>query len=151
MDTTFNALSIDTDTSTSDTAAIFANGLAGPVDPEEFEQALHGVALELVRSIASDGEGAGTLIEVQVTGARDDAQAKRVGKSVVNSPLVKSAVHGRDPNWGRIAMAIGKLHEETDIEPAGSKSLTATCRCTPASRARPCSSRPPSTWPAIRW
>ncbi len=117
MDTTFNALSIDTDTSTSDTAAIFANGLAGPVDPEEFEQALHGVALELVRSIASDGEGAGTLIEVQVTGARDDAQAKRVGKSVVNSPLVKSAVHGRDPNWGRIAMAIGKLHEETDIEP----------------------------------
>ncbi len=117
MDTTFNALSIDTDTSTSDTAAIFANGLAGPVDPEEFEQALHGVALELVRSIASDGEGAGTLIEVQVTGARDDAQAKRVGKSVVNSPLVKSAVHGHDPNWGRIAMATGKLHEETDIEP----------------------------------
>ncbi|MEU6506845.1 bifunctional glutamate N-acetyltransferase/amino-acid acetyltransferase ArgJ [Streptomyces sp. NPDC046942] len=117
MDRTFNALSIDTDTSTSDTAAIFANGLAGPVDLAEFEQALHTVALHLVRDIASDGEGAGKLIEVQVTGARDDAQAKRVGKSVVNSPLVKTAVHGADPNWGRVAMAIGKLEDETDIEP----------------------------------
>ncbi|WP_225098602.1 bifunctional glutamate N-acetyltransferase/amino-acid acetyltransferase ArgJ [Streptomyces sp. CoH27] len=117
MDRTFNALSIDTDTSTSDTAAIFANGLAGPVDLAEFEQALHTVALHLVRDIASDGEGASKLIEVQVTGARDDAQAKRVGKSVVNSPLVKTAVHGADPNWGRVAMAIGKLEDETDIEP----------------------------------
>lgn len=117
MDRTFNALSIDTDTSTSDTAAIFANGLAGPVDPEAFEHALYEAALHLVRAVASDGEGASKLIEVQVTGARDDAQAKRVGKSVVNSPLVKTAVHGADPNWGRITMAIGKLDEETDIEP----------------------------------
>lgn len=117
MDRTFNALSIDTDTSTSDTAAVFANGLAGPVDLEEFEQALHRVALNLVRDIASDGEGATKLIEVRVTGARDDAQAKRVGKAVVNSPLVKTAVHGADPNWGRVAMAIGKLHGETDVEP----------------------------------
>ncbi|MEX1651743.1 bifunctional glutamate N-acetyltransferase/amino-acid acetyltransferase ArgJ [Streptomyces pseudovenezuelae] len=118
MDKTFNALSIDTDTSTSDTAAIFANGLAGPVDLAEFEQALHECALHLVRDIASDGEGASKLIEVQVTGARDDAQAKRVAKSVVNSPLVKAAVHGADPNWGRVAMAIGKLDDESDIEPA---------------------------------
>lgn len=118
MDRTFNALSIDTDTSTSDTAAIFANGLAGPVDPEEFEQALYECALHLVRDIASDGEGASKLIEVHVTGARDDAQAKRVAKSVVNSPLVKAAVHGADPNWGRVAMAIGKLDEELDIEPS---------------------------------
>jgi glutamate N-acetyltransferase/amino-acid N-acetyltransferase len=117
MDQTFNALSIDTDTSTSDTAAIFANGLAGPVGLAEFEQALHTVALHLVREIAADGEGATKLIEVQVTGARDDAQAKRVGKSVVNSPLVKTAVHGADPNWGRVAMAVGKLEDETDIEP----------------------------------
>jgi glutamate N-acetyltransferase / amino-acid N-acetyltransferase len=117
MDKTFNALSIDTDTSTSDTAAVFANGLAGPVDLAAFEQALYDCALYLVRSIASDGEGATKLIEVQVTGARDDAQAKRVGKVVVNSPLVKTAVHGADPNWGRIAMAIGKLDAETDIEP----------------------------------
>ncbi|MCZ0988264.1 bifunctional glutamate N-acetyltransferase/amino-acid acetyltransferase ArgJ [Streptomyces diastatochromogenes] len=117
MDRTFNALSIDTDTSTSDTAALFANGLAGPVDLAEFEEALYTVALRLVRDIASDGEGASKLIEVQVTGARDDAQAKRVGKSVVNSPLVKTAVHGADPNWGRVAMAIGKLDDETDIQP----------------------------------
>lgn len=117
MDKTFNALSIDTDTSTSDTAAVFANGLAGPVDPAAFEHALHECALHLVRDIASDGEGANKLIEVQVTGARDDAQAKRVGKSVVNSPLVKAAVHGSDPNWGRVAMAIGKLEEDTDIQP----------------------------------
>ena len=117
MDKTFNALSIDTDTSTSDTAAIFANGLAGSVDRDEFERALYECALHLVRDIASDGEGASKLIEVCVTGARDDAQAKRVGKSVVNSPLVKAAVHGADPNWGRVAMAVGKLDDETDIDP----------------------------------
>ncbi|QVJ01874.1 bifunctional glutamate N-acetyltransferase/amino-acid acetyltransferase ArgJ [Nocardiopsis eucommiae] len=117
VDRTFNALSIDTDTSTSDSAAIFANGLAGPVDVAEFEEALYGVALSLVRMIASDGEGAGKLIEVRITGARDDAQAKRIGKAVVNSPLVKTAVHGADPNWGRVAMAVGKCSDETDVFP----------------------------------
>jgi glutamate N-acetyltransferase/amino-acid N-acetyltransferase len=117
IDRTFNALSIDTDTSTSDTAAILANGAAGPVDPAAFESGLYDVALALTRDIAGDGEGASKLIEVRVTGARDDAQAKRVGKSVVNSPLVKTAVHGADPNWGRVAMAIGKLEDELDIEP----------------------------------
>ena len=117
VDRTFNALSIDTDTSTSDSAAILANGLAGPVDVAEFEEALYGAALKLVRMIASDGEGAGKLIEVRVTGARDDAQAKRVGKAVVNSPLVKTAVHGADPNWGRVAMAVGKCSDETDVLP----------------------------------
>ncbi|MDC0769529.1 bifunctional glutamate N-acetyltransferase/amino-acid acetyltransferase ArgJ [Streptomyces sp. HD] len=116
MDRTFNAVSIDTDTSTSDTAALFANGMAGDVDPEEFERALHTVALALVKDIAGDGEGASKVIEVQVTGARDDAQAKRVGKTVVNSPLVKTAVHGSDPNWGRVVMAIGKCSEDTDID-----------------------------------
>lgn len=116
MDRTFNAVSIDTDTSTSDTAALFANGLAGEVDPAEFEEALHTAALALVKNIASDGEGASKLIEVRVTGARDDAQAKRVGKAVVNSPLVKTAVHGCDPNWGRVTMAIGKCSEDTDID-----------------------------------
>lgn len=117
VDRTFNALSIDSDTSTSDSAAIVANGLAGPVDSGEFEEALYGVALQLVRMIASDGEGAGKLIEVRMTGARDDAQAKRVAKTVVNSPLVKTAVHGADPNWGRVAMAVGKCSDETDIHP----------------------------------
>ncbi|MDH6108982.1 glutamate N-acetyltransferase/amino-acid N-acetyltransferase [Kitasatospora sp. MAP12-15] len=117
MDRTFNALSIDTDTSTSDSAAVFANGLAGPVDPARFEEVLHEAALTLVRDIASDGEGASKLIEVRVTGARDTAQAKRVGKAVVNSPLVKTSVYGADPNWGRVAMAIGKLDDDTDLDP----------------------------------
>jgi glutamate N-acetyltransferase/amino-acid N-acetyltransferase len=113
---TFNAVSIDTDTSTSDTAAIFANGLA-EVDPAGFERALHDAALYLVREIARDGEGASKLLTVRVTGARDDAQAKRVGKTVVNSPLVKTMVHGGDPNWGRVLMAIGKCEDDQDISP----------------------------------
>jgi glutamate N-acetyltransferase/amino-acid N-acetyltransferase len=117
IDRTLNALSIDTDTSTSDTAAVMASGAAGPVDPDQLEQALLDVARSLTRQIARDGEGATTLIEVRVDGARDDMQAKRVGKSIVNSPLVKTAVHGADPNWGRVAMAIGKCADDTDIDP----------------------------------
>ena len=66
---------------------------------------MHAVALDLTKQIARDGEGAQTLIEVHVDGARDAAQAKRVAKAIVNSPLVKTAVHGADPNWGRVAMA----------------------------------------------
>jgi glutamate N-acetyltransferase/amino-acid N-acetyltransferase len=117
VDRTFNSLSIDTDTSTSDTAVVMANGAAGPVAEDELEAALERVALELVRMIASDGEGATKRIEVTVTGGRDDAQSKRIAKAVVNSPLVKTAVHGADPNWGRIAMAVGKCREETDVRP----------------------------------
>jgi glutamate N-acetyltransferase/amino-acid N-acetyltransferase len=117
VERTFNAVSIDTDTSTSDTAAIIANGLAGPVDLARFEEDLHDAALHLVREIAGDGEGASKVIEVRVSGARDETQAKRVGKSVVNSPLVKTAVHGGDPNWGRVAMAIGKCQGDRDIDP----------------------------------
>jgi glutamate N-acetyltransferase / amino-acid N-acetyltransferase len=118
VDRTFNAVSIDTDTSTSDSAAILANGVAGPVDLDEFERVLHQVALSLTKAVAADGEGAEKLIEVRVLGARDDAQAKRVAKAIVNSPLVKTAVHGADPNWGRVAMAIGKCEDELDIDPA---------------------------------
>lgn len=118
VDVTFNALSIDTDTSTSDSAVVLANGMAGPVDTGVFEAALLDVARRLVLMIAADGEGASKVIEVRVTGARDDAQAKRVAKAIVNSPLVKTAVHGADPNWGRIVMAIGKCDDETDIDPA---------------------------------
>ena len=116
VDRTFNSVSIDTDTSTSDTAVVLTSGDAGAVDLDEFEAALGDVCLELTKMIARDGEGAETLIEVRVTGARDDAQAKRVAKAVVNSPLVKTAVHGADPNWGRVAMAIGKCSDETDID-----------------------------------
>ncbi len=114
---TFNALSVDTDTSTSDMVVMLANGAAGPVDEAELEAALGAVSLDLTRQLAFDGEGAETLIVVTANGARDDAQAKRVAKAIVNSPLVKTAVHGRDPNWGRVAMAIGKCSHETDIDP----------------------------------
>ena len=117
IDVTYNALSIDTDTSTSDTAVIFANGLAGTVDHAEFHEALHRVALDLVLMIAADGEGASKVITAVVGGARDVAQAKLVAKAIVNSPLVKTAVHGADPNWGRIVMAVGKCDTETDIDP----------------------------------
>ena len=108
VDRSFNCVSIDTDTSTSDTSVIMASGDAGPVDLDAFETALLGVAVDLTKQIARDGEGAHSLIEVIVDGAVDRAQAKRVAKAIVNSPLVKTAVHGGDPNWGRVAMAIGK-------------------------------------------
>jgi glutamate N-acetyltransferase/amino-acid N-acetyltransferase len=72
--------------------------------------------LELTKKIARDGEGAETLIEVRVDNARDESQAKTVSKAIVNSPLVKTAVHGADPNWGRVAMAIGKCSDYTDID-----------------------------------
>jgi glutamate N-acetyltransferase / amino-acid N-acetyltransferase len=108
---TFNSVSVDTDTSTSDTAIVLASGAAGPVDGDSFERALGEVALALTKMVARDGEGATKLLEVHVDGARDDAQAKRVAKAIVNSPLVKTAVHGADPNWGRVAMAVGKCND----------------------------------------
>ena len=113
---TLNCVSVDTDTSTSDTAIILASGKAGPVDADAFTQALHSVLLDLTKAIARDGEGAETLIEVVVDAARDAEQAKTVAKSIVNSPLVKTAVHGADPNWGRVAMAVGKCSQYTDID-----------------------------------
>src|SRR5690625_1281328 len=117
VDQTFNCLSVDTDTSTSDTAVALASGAGDPVAEDELREALETVCLDLTRQLARDGEGATTLLTVEVTGARDRAQAKRVAKAIVNSPLVKTAVHGADPNWGRVAMAIGKCHDDTDIDP----------------------------------
>ncbi len=116
VDRTFNCVSVDTDTSTSDSSIIMASGDAGPVDLDAFEAALYEVALDLTKQIARDGEGAHSLIEVHVDAARDRRQAKRVAKAIVNSPLVKTAVHGGDPNWGRVAMAIGKCSDDTDID-----------------------------------
>ena len=118
VDRSFNAVSIDTDTSTSDTAVLMANGLAGPVDQQAFEAALIEVAEHLAREIARNGEGASKLITVRVTGAKTPPQAKLVAKAVVNSPLVKTAVYGCDPNWGRVVMAVGKCFDEPEIEPA---------------------------------
>ena len=116
VDLTFNSLSVDTDTSTSDTAVILANGAAGPVPTAEFRRVLYAVTRALVLQLARDGEGATKLLQVTVAGARDARQAKRVAKAIVNSPLVKTAAHGADPNWGRVVMAIGKCSDETDIE-----------------------------------
>jgi glutamate N-acetyltransferase/amino-acid N-acetyltransferase len=86
------------------------------VDHDAFETALHEVCLDLTKQIARDGEGANSLIEVRVDDAADVGQARRVAKAIVNSPLVKTAVHGGDPNWGRVAMAIGKCSADTDID-----------------------------------
>jgi glutamate N-acetyltransferase/amino-acid N-acetyltransferase len=116
VDRTFNSLSVDTDTSTSDTAAVLCNGRAGPVAAPVFEAALEQVCVNLTRQLARDGEGATKLLTVTVDGARNDEQARRVAKAIVNSPLVKTAVHGADPNWGRVAMAVGKCSADTDID-----------------------------------
>ena len=113
---TLNCVSVDTDTSTSDTAIVLASGAAGTVDDAALTKALHTVLLDLTKAIARDGEGAETLIEVTVDNARDTEQAKTVAKSIVNSPLVKTAVHGADPNWGRVAMAVGKCSQYIDID-----------------------------------
>ena len=115
IDRTFNCVSVDTDTSTSDTAIVLASGAAGAVDLAELEAALEHVTQSLTKQVARDGEGAETLIEVCVDQARDGQQAKTVAKAIVNSPLVKTAVHGADPNWGRVAMAVGKCSQYTDI------------------------------------
>ena len=116
VDRTFNSMSIDTDTSTSDTVVLMANGLVGPVNIREFEAGLFEVCEYLTREIARSGEGATKLITVDVNGAKTTTQAKRIGKFVVNSPLVKTAVYGCDPNWGRVIMAVGKSFDTT-IEP----------------------------------
>lgn len=115
VELTYNSVSIDSDTSTSDTALVFATGTAGPVEETELERALLEVCTGLVRDIASDGEGANVLVTVTVTGASTSRQARLVGKEIVNSPLVKTMVHGADPNWGRVVMAVGKCVDEPDI------------------------------------
>jgi len=118
VDASFNCLSIDTDTSTSDTAVLIASGVAGAVDEDQLREAIAEVCMDLTLQIARDGEGATKLLEVHVDQARDRDQARRVAKSIVNSPLVKTAVNGADPNWGRIAMAVGKCSTDIDITPA---------------------------------
>ncbi len=116
IDRTFNCVSVDTDTSTSDTAVVMASGAAGAVDTADLEHALYEVCESLTKQVARDGEGAEKLVTVLVDRARDGEQAKTVAKAIVNSPLVKTAVHGADPNWGRVAMAVGKCSQYTDID-----------------------------------
>jgi glutamate N-acetyltransferase/amino-acid N-acetyltransferase len=109
----FNMLSVDSDTSTSDTCAILANGLAGPVDEAAFTDALIAGCTRMTEILARDGEGAMRMIRATVRGALDKNEAKRVAKSLVNSPLVKTMVAGADPNVGRLLMAVGKCFDCT--------------------------------------
>ncbi len=109
----FNMLSVDTDTSTSDTCVLMANGLAGTVDEAVFYEVLLAGCIRMTETLARDGEGATRMIRVHVRGALNDQEAHVVAKSIVNSPLVKTMVHGADPNVGRLLMAIGKCFDCT--------------------------------------
>jgi glutamate N-acetyltransferase/amino-acid N-acetyltransferase len=109
----FNMLSVDTDTSTSDTCAILANGLTGRVDEGAFLETLTAGCIRMTETLARDGEGAKHLLRVTVRGAVSDDDARRVAKSLVNSPLIKTMVHGADPNVGRLLMAVGKAFDAT--------------------------------------
>ena len=119
---TFNAVTIDGDTSTSDSLMIFATGKAGnprirhAVDAKvkDFRRALHAVLANLSEQVVRDGEGARKLVEVVVEGAVSQASARRIAMSIANSPLVKTAIAGEDPNWGRVVMAVGKAGEPAD-------------------------------------
>ena len=121
--TTFNSITVDSDKSTNDMVAIFATGKAknykvyNVLDPKllDFEKALHRLALNLAKQIVVDGEGAKKFVTVQVIGARSLVMAKNIGFSIANSPLVKTAIAGQDPNWGRIIMAIGKSGENVHV------------------------------------
>jgi glutamate N-acetyltransferase / amino-acid N-acetyltransferase len=111
-DRSFNRISVDTDTSTSDTLVIMANGHAGPVDADAFERLFTDAAIFLAKEVVRDGEGATKLIELTVSGARTADQALRTARAVISSPLVKTAVYGSDPNWGRFVMAVGKVFDQ---------------------------------------
>lgn len=122
-DVTFNSITVDGDTSTNDMVLVLANGLAGnqalsPAHPDwsSFLQALHTVAQDLAKMIAKDGEGATKLIEVEVNGAITDSEARKIAKTVVGSPLVKTAVFGCDANWGRVIAAVGYSGASLDPE-----------------------------------
>jgi glutamate N-acetyltransferase/amino-acid N-acetyltransferase len=115
-DTTFNAITVDSDTSTSDSLILGATGASG-VDATgnaDFDAALHKVMLDLAHQVVRDGEGASKFVEINVTGAANDNDARVHAMAIANSPLVKTAIAGEDPNWGRIVMAIGKSGAAAD-------------------------------------
>jgi glutamate N-acetyltransferase/amino-acid N-acetyltransferase len=120
---TFNAVTIDGDTSTSDTLLAFATGAAmdaprisSAADPrlKRFRMALNNVLANLAEQVARDGEGARKLVEIKVEGATSKASARKIAMSIANSPLVKTAIAGEDANWGRVVMAVGKAGEPAD-------------------------------------
>ncbi len=134
---TWDQLSVDGDTSTNDTVLVLASGAAGAAPIEDgsaavatLGRAIEAVTRDLARQQAADGEGASTLITAVVTGARDDAEARGVARTVVSSSLVKAAAHGRDPNWGRVAGAAGnaRLAIASVLEAAGLPAAEATAR-----------------------
>ncbi|BDY14477.1 arginine biosynthesis bifunctional protein ArgJ [Sulfitobacter pontiacus] len=115
-DSTFNCITVDSDTSTSDSLILAATGASG-VDASEsdaFSEALHGVMLNLAHQVVQDGEGATKFVEIAVTGAATDDDAKTHGMTIANSPLIKTAIAGEDPNWGRVVMAVGKSGAAAD-------------------------------------
>lgn len=119
VDGTFNSITVDSDTSTSDTLLLAATGQSNAAEvkgavAKAFEAALHGVMRDLALQVIRDGEGATKLVEIRVTGAANDDDAARVAFAIANSPLVKTAVAGQDPNWGRIVAAIGKSGAAAD-------------------------------------
>ncbi|MDB0073359.1 bifunctional glutamate N-acetyltransferase/amino-acid acetyltransferase ArgJ [Planktomarina temperata] len=115
-DQTFNCITVDSDTSTSDALICAATGASGVdvTDSRKFAGALKEVMLDLAHQVVKDGEGATKFVTVEVTGAKNDADARKVAMSIANSPLVKTAIAGEDPNWGRIVMAVGKSGAEAD-------------------------------------
>ncbi len=120
VDQSFNCITIDSDTSTSDTVLLFATGQAGNQPTEDlaeladFRRALGEVLHELALLVVRDGEGAQKLVRISVDGAVSNHSAKRIGMAIANSPLVKTAIAGEDANWGRIVMAVGKAGEPAD-------------------------------------
>ena len=119
-DRSFNAITVDGDTSTSDTVLLCATGAAGNAPPadlravRDFERALDSVMIDLAQQIVRDGEGASKFVTVNVSGAASARAARRIGLTIANSPLVKTAIAGEDANWGRIVMAVGKAGEKAD-------------------------------------
>jgi glutamate N-acetyltransferase/amino-acid N-acetyltransferase len=121
-DKSFNAITVDSDTSTSDTLILFATGqakhpkIAKATDPKlkEFRAGLDALLLDLAHLVVKDGEGATKFVEIRVTGAASAKAAKRIGMAIANSPLIKTAIAGEDANWGRVVMAVGKAGEKAD-------------------------------------
>ena len=115
-DQTFNCITVDSDTSTSDSLMLCATGASGveATGNAEFSLALEAVMTDLAHQVVRDGEGASKFVEIQVVGAESDADAKVHGMAIANSPLVKTAIAGEDPNWGRVVMAIGKSGAAAD-------------------------------------
>ena len=121
-DKTFNCITVDSDTSTSDTVLVFATGKsqsaviseATSAEAQAFKTALHNVMLELAQLVVKDGEGISKFVTINVTGAESDRAAHRIAMAMGNSPLVKTAIAGEDANWGRVVMAVGKSGEAAD-------------------------------------